>query len=117
VTLKAAFYEQIKLSPFPNDSWIVLQPFAYGDIIVPKGYITNGANIPRLFWSIWPPNRSDYMPAVVVHDYICSIGDYKKAHRYFKVMLKDLEVEKVTVKIFAWSVRAFHKVMGKYKKD
>ena len=36
---------------------------------VPKRYSTNGADIPRIFWGVIPPNLSDILPAVILHDY------------------------------------------------
>jgi len=41
-------------------------------LIVPAGYITDLASIPRLLWNIIPPNFSESQQASVVHDYIYS---------------------------------------------
>ena len=37
-----------------------------------------GANVHRLFWSIIPPFKSKYLPAVIVHDYLCKENKYEK---------------------------------------
>ncbi len=60
------------------DHWRVTEPFQYmiGSktsrqwVTVPAGYLTDGATVPRLFWSLIPPWGS-YGQAAVVHDLLC----------------------------------------------
>lgn len=42
---------------------------SYGEIVVPKGFITDGASIPSVFWSIISP-FGDYFGAAIIHDYL-----------------------------------------------
>ena len=37
--------------------------------IVPAGFLTDGASVPRMFWSVCPP-MSNYTNAAVLHDYL-----------------------------------------------
>lgn len=61
-----------------NDHWRVCVPFRYyigakGSnrwVDVDKGYLTNGADIPRALWSILP-RRGEYDQAVALHDHLC----------------------------------------------
>jgi hypothetical protein len=108
--LKEHLYNDLRLSPMPNDRYKIQRDFLYKDVLVPKGYTTNGANIPRLFWSIFPPNRSNYMPAAVVHDYLCDKEQYDKADEYFKEILKTLGLSKFVVTVFSSSVKLYHKI-------
>ena len=39
-------------------------------IVVPKGFLTDGASVPRAFWMLLPP-WGDYSRASVIHDYLC----------------------------------------------
>lgn len=39
-------------------------------VTVPKGFITDGASVPRLFWALIPP-WGVYGQAAVVHDWLC----------------------------------------------
>jgi hypothetical protein len=39
-------------------------------VTVPKGFQTDGASVPRMFWSIFPP-WGIYGQAAIVHDYLC----------------------------------------------
>ena len=41
-------------------------------VTVPAGFISDGASIPRLLWSlIGPPIGSNHLIPAVVHDYLC----------------------------------------------
>lgn len=51
---------------------VLRQPFAFisptlGRIVVEAGFDTDYASVPRLFWSLYPPDGS-YTPAAVIHD-------------------------------------------------
>lgn len=51
---------------------VLRAPFAFlsptlGRIEVPAGFDTDYASVPRLFWSLYPPDGS-YTPAAVIHD-------------------------------------------------
>jgi hypothetical protein len=42
-----------------------------GYILVPKGFITDGASVPKVLWSLgWTPFAKDTLEAAVVHDYL-----------------------------------------------
>ncbi len=50
---------------------------SYGVIKVPKGFISDGASIPRPFWTIFSPFNGDYFEAALVHDFLYSrASDY-----------------------------------------
>lgn len=106
-------YNLVKTSPLPNLRFQLLKSFSYKDVTVPKGYKTNGADVPRIFWSFFPPYRSDYLPAVIVHDYLCDIGEYKKADDYFESIMIELNIGKVTVFVMVGSVRIYHFFRGR----
>ena len=99
-----------KVQPYDIHRFLLLEDFTYEGITVPKGYITNGADTPRLLWFIYPPNRPDYLPAVILHDYLCDKEEYKLADKLFKFCLRDLEVHPSTIFIFHKGVVTFHYV-------
>lgn len=103
-------YSDIQIQPLANHKFKVLQDIIFEDIVVPKGYKTNGADIPRVFWSIYPPNRADYLPAVILHDYLCDLEEYKKADDIFEKALRMLGVHKRTIWILVKAVRFWHRV-------
>lgn len=90
-----------------------------GEVItVPAGYITNGADIPRFFWRLFPPYSPEYFPAVIVHDYLCDVAEnannskelYKKADIVFKECLTALKVNRLKIALFYNAVRLHHKL-------
>jgi hypothetical protein len=55
---------------------VLLQPFSYVDgkdqiWEVPAGAETDGASVPRVFWSIYSPFAGKYRDAAVIHDHYC----------------------------------------------
>lgn len=52
-----------------------------GTITVPEGFITDGASIPQIFWSILAP-FGDYFAAAVIHDYLYSLENTTKFTRH-----------------------------------
>lgn len=55
-----------------------------GTITVPAGFITDGASIPRIFWTILAP-FGEYFEAAIIHDYL-----YTEANRKFTRAETDL---------------------------
>jgi hypothetical protein len=39
-------------------------------IVIPKGFKTDGASVPRLLWWLFPPFGGDYDQAAVLHDFL-----------------------------------------------
>lgn len=102
------------LKPYSKDRFELVHKYEYGALNVPKGFQTNGANIPRIFWSIFPPNSPEYISAVVVHDYLCenakSKADYKYADKMLYEMMIALEVPRWKCRVFYLACRAYHKI-------
>ena len=56
--------------------WEIMEPFDYhvGSkdslriVSVPKGFVTDLASVPRMFWIIFPPD-GQYTKAAVIHDF------------------------------------------------
>nr|DAV19986.1 MAG TPA: Protein of unknown function (DUF1353) [Caudoviricetes sp.] len=102
------------LKPVGKYQFELVENYRYRDIVIPRGYITDGASVPRIFWSIFPPNKAEYLSAAIVHDYLTDIVIEKKSITFrsvdntFKEMLIDLNVNKIEVKVLYWSVRLYH---------
>ncbi len=92
-----------RMRPIPPSYriWRLLDPIVYdvgtigsGDrITVPKGFETDLASIPRIFWSILPP-AGQYAPAAIVHDYIYVYQTRTRAEadKIFREAMKQLGV-------------------------
>lgn len=104
--------DRVVVQPIAKDKFRVYQDYRYQGICVPKGFVTNGANIPRVFWSLFPPNSPEYLSAVVLHDYMCSkigVFTYEEADRYFYNAMIDIGVPKWKAKLFYISCRIYHR--------
>ena len=99
-------YSDLKISPLKNHRFIVLEDFKYKDIVVPKGFTSDGASIPRIFWSFYPPNRTDYLPAAILHDYLYPINK-QLANCLFENILFDLNISKFDIFILVYGVRLY----------
>ena len=78
---------------------------------VPKGFTTNFASIPRIFWSIITPTGK-WSNASVLHDFLYDNGykigvSRKKADKIFYDAMIDSGVSRITANIMWFCVRAF----------
>jgi hypothetical protein len=74
---------------------------------VPKGFITDGATVPRVFWPIFPP-ISMYLEATVLHDYLISIGANRyEADKLFRKACTHYKVGRIVTTIMFYSVVAY----------
>lgn len=83
-------------------------------IKVPKGFETNFASIPRLFWGIYPPtgggtSKTKYGKASVLHDFLYDQGihDRKTCDKIFLEAMEAMNVGKFTRYLFYYCVRLF----------
>ena len=107
--MQSKLYADLKLSPLPNHKFKTLAPFTYKGVTVPTGFITNGADIPRIFWGLIPPNDSRNLPAVVMHDFLCDLKRYDEADRIFLEIMEELATKKITRLIMYYGVRFYTK--------
>jgi hypothetical protein len=110
--------------------WRVAQEFRYyiGSedsqqwVTVPAGYLTDGASVPRVFWSLIPPWGA-YGQAAVVHDLLCeylSIVDHgqvlaitrERADQIFNEAMQVLKVPPATRLELSEGVQFYRDVSG-----
>ncbi len=103
-------HNQLVLTPAGLEDWELVQDFTettkYGTFTVPKGYVTDLASVPRLFWFVLPP-FGRYSQAAVIHDYIYNTCD-DKHEVFYDLMLKyktakwKAKVMYVAVVVWGW---------------
>ena len=80
--LSVRFANTVELEHYDSLKWKVLVPFAVDiylcqsvpiRINVPAGFVTDLASVPRVFWSLIPPEGKVDEPSVV-HDYLYAKG-------------------------------------------
>lgn len=108
-----------------KDYWKVVKTFAYyvGDpqdrnvVVIWKNTRTDGASVPRIFWSIVPP-WGRYGPATIIHDKLCTgtkihtpegerACSRKEADQIFNNAMKVLNVDKWQRRLIYFAVRAY----------
>ncbi len=115
--------KRVIVKPFGKDRFEVVKEFEVSlcglNFIVPKGFISDGASVPRIFWSIFPPNSPEYLSAVVVHDYLCeranTRNDYKLADLALKEAMQTLGCSSIKTFIFYHACNSFHAVKCFFK--
>jgi len=108
--MKRLRYSDVILQPLKSHKFKVIKSFKFKDVEVPFGFKTDGASVPRFFWCLFPPNRTDYLPCAIIHDYLCDKGEYKKADKCFKECLEELGVDKISGSLMYLAVRIYHKL-------
>ncbi len=106
--------------------WEVVQDFSYevgclgsGEkITVPAGFVSDLASVPRIFWTLFPPDSS-YSQAAVLHDWLCvkrgaveKSYDYKQVSYIFYESMLVLDVNKFTAKTMYHAVLLFGPKFG-----
>lgn len=93
----------LQVARFADPYYVLLAPITWRPptslnkqmhpVTVPRGFVTDLASIPRIFWSIFRPD-GDYAFAAVVHDYIYWTQDRtrEQADRIFRLAMSDLEI-------------------------
>jgi hypothetical protein len=95
-----------------GDHWKTLDPIVYicdntDKIIVPCGFVTDLASVPRVFWNILPP-FGKYDGAAIIHDFIYSKQIYTRS-QCDDILLEAMKSEGVnwlTRYTIYWGVRA-----------
>ena len=98
--------------------WELLEEFSFKTkdtpefICVPKGFLTDFASIPRVFWTfVGSPASGKARRAAVCHDYLYKFGKHlgikrKKADEIFLELMKEDGVGYIKRYSMFWAVRA-----------
>lgn len=66
-------YSQLKVTKISHRKWKLLEDWETPFGLVPKGFISNGANVPRIFWAVMSP-AGRLFEASILHDYLYIVG-------------------------------------------
>lgn len=104
----------ICIEPLKDYTYKTCKPITYtiedSDLTIPESYETDLASIPRLFWNISSPARSEFMSAAILHDFLYSCHDSltrKEVDDVFYNLLVDNGVGKTEALVFYMAVRLF----------
>ena len=114
----SSFTDILIVSPLSDgERWVVRKEFSYyldddnedsEKIVVPTGYVTDFASVPRAFWKI-VPKWGKYGSAAVIHDYLYDTQkkSRKESDKIFLNGMRILGVPKWKRYGMYWSVRIF----------
>jgi hypothetical protein len=82
-------------------------------VSVPRGFVTDFASVPRLFWPIFPPSGK-WNRAAVVHDYLCTTKTCSRfmADAVFREAMRELGVPRWRRVLMYYAVRAYSIMKG-----
>lgn len=110
------FITPLDVRKVTDDDFELLSEFIYQEsgnkfIKVPKGFRTDGASIPKPFWSIVGNPFEEYMEAAVIHDYLYRTGTGTKKHadKVFLQAMKDSGVNPIKRRTMYYAVKFFGK--------
>ena len=119
------FKSQFTATKVGRRNWVVAKDLVYVaalpgvnlHIVVPIGFKTDLASIPRPLWFIVPPDGS-YTPAAVVHDYLYRTGltDRATADLIFLEAMKHCGTWKIVRGAIYATVRAFGWMFYKHRR-
>lgn len=84
-------------------------------LTIPKEFITDGASIPQLFWSvIGSPYLPEFITAAIVHDYMCDLKwDVEEMSLLFFKLLNDSNVHGLKPQLMTDAVYLYKKHFSK----
>jgi hypothetical protein len=101
----------IKLT-YKRNKWQVVEDYTVRvlseDLLIPKGFKTDLASVPRILWSVFPP-FGKYNTAAVVHDYLYKTKRYSRQDSDV-IFLETMRLSKVGLiqrHLFFYAVRMF----------
>lgn len=112
------FTTALVVSPLSDGkSWVLLEDFEYhvgsedsdDSVIASKGFVTDFASVPRIFWWVIP-KWGKYGNAAVIHDWLYWKQGEKKRNESDNILLEAMDVLNVSTwkkKIIYYSVKWF----------
>jgi len=107
---------KLHVGRFKDPMYFLLEPIGwkpdgdqigkYPDVEVPKGFVTDFASIPRVFWSLLPPDGEYTYPAII-HDYLYwKQGTTRDvADEILRIGMQNFKIDSITVEAIYRGVR------------
>ena len=99
--------EQPVVQPFADAKyWVLREPLRYEELIIPAGFVTDFASVPRLFWTLFP-RTGRYLVAAIVHDYLywSQTSTREEADRVFLEAMRRAGVNEMQATTMYYTVR------------
>jgi len=99
---------------FKDPIYMLLKPISWKsasvdglpEVNVPKGFTSDFATVPRLFWSLVRPD-GEYSYAAVIHDYLywSQITTREISDQIFKRVMEEFKIDQTKIWAIYWAVR------------
>jgi hypothetical protein len=105
----ADLFSALDMTPLPNGKhWRLNKEFPVLSFVVPAGFVTDLASVPRVFWFI-APRWGKHGPAAILHDYLYRTGevDRRTADNRFADVMDLCNVHPIFADAMFFAVRIF----------
>ncbi len=106
---------ELSLTPFEGREWKLLKDWKVvvrkEVLTIPKGFVTDLASVPRIFWIIIPPSSNKCRKASIVHDWMY-VHQHKTKSYADSIFLSELLSKRLfwlQAHIMYWAVKLFGK--------
>lgn len=106
---------------YQTGGWVLMQELAYRGafdrMVVPAGFVTDFASVPRVFWGLIPP-YGKHTRAAVVHDWLYAMGEVPRiqADGIFRRIMRECGVGRakrwtmyLALRLFGWAAWRKHR--------
>jgi len=114
------YLKTVKIGP---KLWMLLEDFSAvtprGCIIVPAGYLTDHASVPRVFHSVCAPAATPVAEASIIHDWLYNKDSEDLPREFADLCLRELSLENGASRTLAYTVWSAVRVGGRglYNKE
>ncbi|MGD9825770.1 DUF1353 domain-containing protein [Desulfobacter sp.] len=114
------FKSPLRVEKIGPNAWQLLAPLVFDGsekIIVPAGFETDFASVPRFFWRFCPPAAGNHAEPSVLHDYLCvTSNDQPHTDKIFLEAMSANGVGWLKRTVMYIAVRAYQTAKGNYFK-
>ena len=112
------FATPLRVEKIGKNTWELLTPLVYKGseiIVVPQGFKTDFASVPRPAWWFCAPAAGNHAKPAVLHDFLCETSsDQKRTDNLFLEAMKANGVGWSKRHALYWAVRGYQTAKGKY---
>ena len=112
------FMTPLQVEKIWENRWKLLAPLVFegsAKFIVPTGFETDFASVPRFAWRFCPPIAGNHAEPAVLHDYLCENSNNQPyADKMFLEAMKANGVGWIKRTVMFNAVRTYQALKGKY---
>lgn len=113
------FKTSLKVEKIGKNKWLLLAPLVFEGsavVIVPAGFETDFASVPRAAWWFCSPAAGNHAKPSVLHDYLCETSSSQEfADKLFLEAMASNGVGRTKRHVMYWAVVAYQTKMGRYR--